>query len=88
LAAALAKPIKTPQPVAPAILMHGGLMSDGENTNQIVTGQIRITALDFPRAAPVFGQTEIPMGTPLPFPGEFEVVIMIEVAIEEMDGSN
>jgi len=28
------------------------------------------------------------LGIPLPFTGEFEVVIMIEVAIEEMVGSN
>jgi len=27
------------------------------------------------------------LGIPLPFAGEFEVVIMIAVAIEEMDGS-
>jgi hypothetical protein len=28
------------------------------------------------------------LGIPLPFTGEFEVVIMIEVAIEEMVGSD
>jgi len=28
------------------------------------------------------------MGVPLPFAGEFEVVIMIEVVTEEMDGSD
>jgi hypothetical protein len=28
------------------------------------------------------------IGIPLPFTGEFEVVIMIEVAIEEMVGSD
>jgi hypothetical protein len=28
------------------------------------------------------------LGIPLPFTGEFEVVIMIAVVIEEMDGSD
>jgi len=28
------------------------------------------------------------LGIPLPFAGEFEVVIMIAVVIEEMDGSD
>jgi hypothetical protein len=30
----------------------------------------------------------IPTNIPLPFAGEFEVVIMIAVVIEEMDGSD